>query len=138
VPAWPGLCAWCGLLRGRRRRAAGVDLVRRAGRRRRAVPGAGAAAGAAGALGCLQGLLPLALFKLVVPVLVSLVVIRLTVRVLHRRFRVGLVRAVERRVSWVAWIAVVLWITGAAAAAAGPSWTPSAGRSAARASRCAT
>jgi uncharacterized membrane protein len=34
----------------------------------------------------LQGWLPLALFKLVVPVLVSLVVIRLTVRVLHRAF----------------------------------------------------
>jgi hypothetical protein len=35
----------------------------------------------------LQGLLPMAVFKLVVPVLLSLVVIRLTVRVLHRPFR---------------------------------------------------
>jgi small-conductance mechanosensitive channel len=61
----------------------------------------------------LQGLLPLALFKLVVPVLMSLVVIRLTVRVLHRAFPdSGFMRAVERWVSWVAWLAVALWITG--------------------------
>ena len=61
----------------------------------------------------LQGLLPLALFKLMVPVLMSLVVIRLTVRVLHRAFPdSGFMRAVERWVSWVAWLAVALWITG--------------------------
>ena len=61
----------------------------------------------------LQGLLPLALFKLMVPVLMSLVVIRLTVRVLHRAFpESGFMRAVERWVSWVAWLAVALWITG--------------------------
>jgi small-conductance mechanosensitive channel len=61
----------------------------------------------------LQGVLPLALFKLMVPVLTSLVVIRLTVRVLHLAFPAsGFMRAVERWVSWVAWIAVALWITG--------------------------
>ena len=61
----------------------------------------------------LQGLLPLALFKLMVPVLMSLVVIRLTVRVLHRAFPdSAFMRAVERWVSWVAWLAVALWITG--------------------------
>jgi small-conductance mechanosensitive channel len=61
----------------------------------------------------LQDLLPLALFKLMVPVLMSLVVIRLTVRVLHRAFPAsGFMRAVERWVSWVAWLAVALWITG--------------------------
>jgi small-conductance mechanosensitive channel len=56
---------------------------------------------------------PLAVFKLVVPVLLSLVAIRLTVRVLHKSFPTSAVmRAVERWVSWGAWIAVVLWITG--------------------------
>ena len=57
--------------------------------------------------------LPPALMKLAVPVLISLVVIRLTVRVLHRAFpSSGFMRAVERWVSWVAWGAMVLWITG--------------------------
>jgi small-conductance mechanosensitive channel len=54
-----------------------------------------------------------ALLKLLVPVLVSLVVIRLTVRVLHRAFpESAFMRAVERWVSWVAWIAMALWVTG--------------------------
>ncbi len=64
----------------------------------------------------LQGLAPqltLAVFKLVVPVLLSLVVIRLTVRVLRKTFPLSqLMRVVERSVSWLAWIAVVLWLTG--------------------------
>ncbi|MFO1330618.1 MAG: mechanosensitive ion channel [Rubrivivax sp.] len=61
----------------------------------------------------LQGLLPLALLHLGVPVLLSLVAIRLTVRVLHRAFpHSAFMRAVERWVSWVAWVAVVLWILG--------------------------
>lgn len=61
----------------------------------------------------LSGVLPIAVFKLVVPVLLSLVVIRLTVRVLHVAFPTSnFMRVVERSVSWVAWIAVVLWITG--------------------------
>ncbi|MCE2915596.1 MAG: mechanosensitive ion channel [Rubrivivax sp.] len=56
---------------------------------------------------------PVALFKLVVPMLVSLAVIRLTVQVLHSAFPSSqLMRVVERSVSWLAWIAVVLWITG--------------------------
>ena len=60
-----------------------------------------------------RGWVPPALMKLVVPVLTSLVVIRLTVRVLHRAFpHSGFMRAVERWVSWVAWGAMVLWITG--------------------------
>jgi small-conductance mechanosensitive channel len=46
-------------------------------------------------------------------VLLSLVVIRLTVRVLHRAFpHSAVMRVVERSVSWIAWIAVVLWILG--------------------------
>ncbi len=61
----------------------------------------------------LRDVLPLAVFKLVVPILMSLAVIRLTVRVLHVTFpNSQLMRLVERSVSWLAWIAVVLWITG--------------------------
>lgn len=57
---------------------------------------------------------PLAVFRLAVPVLMSLAAIRLTVRVLHVSFPDSqLMRVVERSVSWLAWIAVVLWITGA-------------------------
>ncbi len=62
----------------------------------------------------LKDQLPIAVFKLVVPILMSLAVIRLTVRVLHITFpQSRLMRLVERSVSWLAWIAVVLWITGA-------------------------
>ena len=61
----------------------------------------------------LQGVMPVAVFKLAVPVLVSLVVIRLFARVLHRSFpESGFVRVVERSVSWLAWAGVVLWVTG--------------------------
>jgi small-conductance mechanosensitive channel len=62
----------------------------------------------------LAGRVPSAVFKLALPVLLSLVAIRLTVRVLRGAFPASAVmRAVERWVSWIAWIAVVLWITGA-------------------------
>jgi small-conductance mechanosensitive channel len=58
--------------------------------------------------------LPNALFRLVVPILVSLVVIRLVVRVLHGAFPSSMaMRVVERSVSWIAWGAVILWVTGA-------------------------
>lgn len=61
----------------------------------------------------LQDVLPLAVFRLVVPLLTSLLAIRLTVRVLHRAFpNSNFMRVVERSVSWVAWIAMALWITG--------------------------
>ena len=54
-----------------------------------------------------------AVFKVAIPILVSLVVIRLSVRVLSRVFpSVRWVRTVERSISWLAWIAVALWITG--------------------------
>jgi small-conductance mechanosensitive channel len=56
---------------------------------------------------------PLALFKLLIPVLISLVVIRLTVRVLTAAFPTSrAMRVIERTVSWLAWIGVVLWVTG--------------------------
>jgi small-conductance mechanosensitive channel len=56
---------------------------------------------------------PIAVFKVALPILTSLVVIRLVVRVLHKLFpSSGVMRVVERSVSWLAWIAVVLWVTG--------------------------
>ncbi|MEY4561240.1 MAG: hypothetical protein RLZZ618_517 [Pseudomonadota bacterium] len=61
----------------------------------------------------LAGVIKVALFKLAIPILLSLVVIRLTVRVLTNAFPTSdWIRAIERTVSWLAWIAVVLWITG--------------------------
>ena len=66
------------------------------------------------ARGLLRGELPGVVLALAVPVLISLAVIRLTVRVLHAAFpSSSTIRAVEAWVSWVAWIAVALWITGA-------------------------
>lgn len=54
-----------------------------------------------------------AVFRLALPILVSLVVIRLSVRVLGATFPdARWVRVLERSISWLAWIAVVLWITG--------------------------
>ena len=61
----------------------------------------------------LEGWLPIAVFKLLVPLLVSLAVIRLTVRVLRAAFPSSqLMRVVERSVSWIAWLALVGWVTG--------------------------
>jgi small-conductance mechanosensitive channel len=57
--------------------------------------------------------IPLAVFRVALPILMSLAVIRLTVRVLHVSFpNSQLMRVVERSVSWLAWIAVVLWVIG--------------------------
>ena len=54
-----------------------------------------------------------AVFKLAVPMLISLVVIRLSVRVLGVALPAARwVRILERSISWLAWIAVVLWVTG--------------------------
>jgi small-conductance mechanosensitive channel len=56
---------------------------------------------------------PLAVFKVAIPVLVSLVVIRLGVKVLQVAFGAApWVRALERTISWVAWGAMVLWVSG--------------------------
>ena len=60
-----------------------------------------------------QAVVPLAVFKLAVPIFISLAVIRLTVRVLRASFAESqLVRVVERSLSWLVFLAVVLWITG--------------------------
>ncbi len=61
----------------------------------------------------LQDTIPLAVFRLAIPVLSSLAVIRLTVKVLGAAFPASsALRVVERTVSWGAWLATVLWITG--------------------------
>jgi small-conductance mechanosensitive channel len=66
-----------------------------------------------GARVVLAGTVKPAVFKVAIPILISLVVIRLSVRVLSRTFPgVTWVRTVERSISWLAWIAVVLWVTG--------------------------
>jgi small-conductance mechanosensitive channel len=68
---------------------------------------------ALGARRLLMGELPLTVFRLVIPVLASLAVIRLTVKVLKVAFPSSrTVRVVERTVSWLAWIVTVLWVTG--------------------------
>ena len=56
---------------------------------------------------------PLAVFKVAIPVLVSLVVIRLGVKVLHAAFTdAPWARALERSISWIAWLAMLLWVSG--------------------------
>ena len=57
--------------------------------------------------------IPVAVFKVAVPVLLSLALIRVSVRVLHAAFpSSAVVRALERTLSWGVWIAAVLWTTG--------------------------
>ena len=54
-----------------------------------------------------------AVFRVAIPVLLSLTIIRLTVRVLTASYPTSRwVLVVERSVSWLAWLAVVAWITG--------------------------
>jgi small-conductance mechanosensitive channel len=61
----------------------------------------------------LADFVPLAVFRLVIPILVSLVGIRLLVKVLKAAFPASrTVLAVERTVSWLAWAATALWVTG--------------------------
>jgi small-conductance mechanosensitive channel len=61
----------------------------------------------------LEGRIQPAVFRVAIPMLVSLAVIRLSARVLGATFpQKEWVGVVERSVSWLAWIAVVLWVTG--------------------------
>ena len=56
---------------------------------------------------------PLAIFKVAIPVLVSLAVIRLGVKVLQAAFKdAPWVHALERSISWIAWLAMLLWVSG--------------------------
>ena len=61
----------------------------------------------------LSGFVKPAVLKLALPILLSLALIRLSVRVLSATFPdTRWVRTVERSISWLAWLAVVLWVTG--------------------------
>ncbi len=54
-----------------------------------------------------------ALFKVAIPVLVSLLVIRVGVKVLQAAFsEAKWVRPLERSISWIAWMLMVLWVSG--------------------------
>ena len=56
---------------------------------------------------------PIGLLHLAVPILASLVVIRIAVRVLRVAFPSSpMVRMLERTLSWLVWGALVLWLTG--------------------------
>ena len=56
---------------------------------------------------------PPALFRLAIPVLLSLLAIRLGVKVLQAAFsETPAIRLLERTISWLAWIAMVLWVSG--------------------------
>ena len=62
----------------------------------------------------LSGHLPVAVFKLAVPVLASLALIRVLARVVRAAFPgSALARALERSLSWGVWVLTVMWITGA-------------------------
>lgn len=57
--------------------------------------------------------IPLAVFKIAIPVLISLLVIRLGVKVMQAAFADSpLIRVLERTISWLAWLAMVLWVSG--------------------------
>ncbi|WP_342133611.1 mechanosensitive ion channel family protein [Hydrogenophaga sp. OTU3427] len=55
----------------------------------------------------------LVVFKVAIPVLVSLVVIRVGVKVLRAAYDDRpWIHAIERTISWLAWLAMVLWVSG--------------------------
>lgn len=55
----------------------------------------------------------LAVFRVAIPVLVALVVIRVGVKVLQVAFRdAAWLRPIERTISWLAWLGMVLWVSG--------------------------
>ena len=61
----------------------------------------------------LEKLATVAVFKVVIPVLVALVVIRVGVKVLNVAFaEARWARSLEHTISWVAWAAMVLWVSG--------------------------
>jgi small-conductance mechanosensitive channel len=69
--------------------------------------------GALAARHALTGVVPIAVFRVAVPVLLSLALIRIGVRVLRVAFPESVaVRAVERSISWFVWGLLVLWLTG--------------------------
>jgi small-conductance mechanosensitive channel len=57
--------------------------------------------------------MPLAIFRIAVPALLALLAIRMGVKVLQATLRdTPLMRALERTISWLAWLAMVLWVSG--------------------------
>ena len=63
--------------------------------------------------GLLAQVVPLAIYKVALPALLALAVIRLSVKVLQTAFKnAPWVRALERTFSWLAWLAMVLWVSG--------------------------
>jgi small-conductance mechanosensitive channel len=61
----------------------------------------------------LAAAVPITVFTVAMPVLVALAVIRLGVKVLQVAFKnAPLVRALERTISWLVWLALVLWLSG--------------------------
>jgi small-conductance mechanosensitive channel len=65
------------------------------------------------ALEVLDRYMVVAIFKLAIPVLVSLVVIRVGVKVLQAAFaQARWVKLMEQTISWLAWAAMVLWVSG--------------------------
>ena len=65
------------------------------------------------ALQVLDYYMQVVVFKLAIPVLMSLLAIRVVVKVLQAAFaQVRWVRILERTVSWIAWLAMVLWVSG--------------------------
>jgi small-conductance mechanosensitive channel len=64
-------------------------------------------------LDVLNRYMPVAVFKLAIPIWISLVVIRVGVKVLQAVFvEARWARAMEQTISWFAWVAVVLWVSG--------------------------
>ena len=60
-----------------------------------------------------SGFQPVLVLRIAVPVFLSLLVIRLFARVMRAVFPASnLVRLLERTISWLAWIAAILWIVG--------------------------
>lgn len=61
----------------------------------------------------LSHFLSVAVYRIVIPVLMSLVVIRVGVKVLQATFAESRwVKPLEQTISWVAWLAMVLWVSG--------------------------
>lgn len=55
----------------------------------------------------------LVVFKIAIPALVALVVIRIGVKVLHAVFpKARWARTLEHSISWLVWLAMVLWVSG--------------------------
>lgn len=65
------------------------------------------------AMAGLGNFVSVAVFKVAIPVLVSLVAIRMGVKVLRVAFEdARWARSLEHTISWVAWLAMVLWVSG--------------------------